>query len=112
MRISTYQKMGVGMAPPRKSLAQARLSGAIYKNPGRYQTRVEPLVDAPLGVPPDWLKPAEAEAWNEFRTHLPWLNKSHRGITSIAAIMTAKMATDDLGVPGMWSAPRFTGQVG
>jgi hypothetical protein len=104
--------MGVDLAPPRKSLAQARLSGAIYKNPGRYKARVELLVDEPLGEPFAWLKPAETAAWDEFRLHLPWLNKSHRGIVSIAAILAAKMATGELGVPGMTLLTRCLNSMG
>ncbi len=100
------------MAPPRKSLAQAALSGALYKNPQRYRNRVEPVVDEPLGDPPDYLKPAEVEAWEEFRVHLPWLNKSHRGITHIACVLQARMAADELGVPGMNLLRQVLGKMG
>ncbi|KAA9386916.1 hypothetical protein [Neorhizobium galegae] len=100
------------MAPPRKPLAQARLSGAIYKNPQRYRDRHEPLVSEPLGDPFPWLKPEEADAWEEFRIRLPWLNKSHRGITSIAACLQARMVADELGVPGQTLLLRVLGSMG
>lgn len=89
------------MAPPRKSLAQARLSGAMAKNPQRYRDRAEPLVTEALGDPPDWLKPSEVDAWEDMRERLPWLNQSHRCITALAAHLHARMAAGTLGVPGL-----------
>lgn len=89
------------MARPRQSIAQARLSGALFKHPERYRNRVEPLVTEPLGDPPGFLKPAAAEAWQDFRERMPWLNKSHRGITELASILQSRMSAGVLGVPGM-----------
>jgi phage terminase small subunit len=89
------------MPRPRQSLAQAHLSGALYKDPQRYKTRHEPLVTEPVGDPPDWLKPAAQAQWRELAATLPWLNMSHRGIVGIAAILAAKMADGTLGIPGM-----------
>lgn len=89
------------MAPPRKSLGAARLSGALYKNPQRYRAREEPLVADPIGPPPDWLTSDQAEAWSDFADCLQWLNRSHRGIVGIASILQAKQAAGSLGIPGM-----------
>lgn len=100
------------MAPPRKSLAQAALSGALYKNPQRYRDRHEPLVTDELGDPPAWLKPAAAEAWQDFRRSMPWLNKSHRGITELASILQGRHATGELGVPGQTLLLRVLGSMG
>lgn len=100
------------MAPPRKSKAQAALSGALYKNPQRYRERSEPLITAPLGDPSAWLKPEAAEAWEDFRVRMPWLNKSHRGITELASILQSRMAAGVLGVPGMNLLRLVLGQMG
>jgi len=100
------------LAPPRKSKAQAALSGALYKNPQRYRDRIEPLVTAELGDPPTWLKPAAAEAWEDFRAKMPWLNKSHRGITELAAILQGRMAEGVLGIPGQTLLLRVLGSMG
>jgi hypothetical protein len=89
------------MAPPRKSLAHAAMSGALYKNPQRYRVRIEPLVSDPLGAPPAWMRPEPASAWEDFRQRLPWLNRSHRGITEIASLLQARFAAGELGVPGL-----------
>jgi hypothetical protein len=43
---------------------------------------------------------------------LPWLNRSHRGITQIAAMLVAKMAAGTLGVPGMNLLRITLGQLG
>lgn len=100
------------MAPPRKSLAQAQLSGALYKNPQRYRDRTEPIVTDELGEPPDFLKPAAVEAWQGFRQRMPWLNRSHRGITELASILQARQQDGVLGVPGQTLLLRCLGSMG
>lgn len=100
------------MAPPRKSLAQAALSGALYKNPQRYRDINEPSVNRPLGDPPEYLRPDEAEAWESYRATMPWLNYSHRGITHIACYLEARMAAGLLGVPGMNLLRQCLGSMG
>jgi len=100
------------MAPPRKPLAHAKASGALYKNRKRYKNRAEPLVSEPLGDPPDWMLPEAAIAWEDFRQRLPWLNRSHRGIAEIASILVARMAAGTLGVPGMNLLRQCLGSMG
>ncbi|WP_244490962.1 hypothetical protein [Paramesorhizobium deserti] len=87
------------------------MTGAINKNPQRYRNRAEPLVTEPLGKPPKWLQAAEIDAWNDFASRLPWLNKSHRCITGIASVLSARMARGTLGVPGMQLLRQCLGQM-
>lgn len=89
------------MAPPRLSLAQARLTGALSKNPQRYRPRTEPTGTAPIGDPPAWLAPEIAAEFGNLTDTMPWLNASHTGITVIAAYLQARMAQGALGIPGM-----------
>lgn len=91
---------------------QARLTGAIAKNPQRYRNKIEPKGLAPLGEAPEYLRPDEKSAWNDFALRLPWLNRSHRGITGIACHLSAKMAAGTLGVPGMNLLRMTLGQMG
>lgn len=100
------------MAPPRKPLAHALASGAVYKNPQRYRQRKEPLVTDPLGPPPGWLTTPQRAVWRDMAKRMPWLNKSHRGITGIAAILQAKLAAGALGFPGMNLLRMTLGQMG
>ncbi|MDF2810404.1 MAG: hypothetical protein K0S56_1435 [Microvirga sp.] len=73
----------------------------MAKNPQRYRDRHEPVVTEPIGDPPEWLKPAAADAWNGLVPTLPWLNRSHRGIVAITAILAAQLAAGTAGVPAM-----------
>src|SRR5690606_13972147 len=98
---SRNSNYGGKMARPRISLAQAAITGAIYKDPKRFRGRNEPQVGDPLGDPPDYLPDAEAEAWRDFALTLPWLNRSHRAIVHIASHLTARLQAGTLGVPGM-----------
>ncbi len=100
------------MAPPRKSLAQAALSGALYKNPQRYRALSEPKVSRLLGEPPTYLTAAEAAIWKSFADNMPWLNYSHRGITHIACYLEARMAAGLLGVSGMNLLRQCLGSMG
>lgn len=100
------------MAPPRKPLALARLTGAIAKNPQRYRDRIEPKVSATLGPPPKWLKPEARVAWNELDDRLPWLDMSHRCIVGLASYLQAKVRDGTLGVPGMNLLRQILGQLG
>lgn len=104
--------MGSVMAPPRKPLAHAMASGAVYKNPQRYRQRTEPSRLDPLGPPPDWLTVPQRAIWRDIANRMPWLNKSHRGITGIAAILQTKLADGALGLPGMNLLRMTLGQMG
>jgi len=47
----------------------------------------------PLGPPPDWLSPAAADAWEEFRRDIPWLQAPHSGLVAIAATLYGRLRT-------------------
>ncbi|QND51529.1 hypothetical protein HB779_06150 [Phyllobacterium sp. 628] len=100
------------MAPPRKPLALAHLSGAVAKNPQRYRNRTEVRVGEPLGPPPAWLKPEAKEAWRELDELLPWLDRSHRCIVGLASYLQAKVRDGTLGVPGMQLLRQVLGSLG
>ncbi len=100
------------MARPRMSLAQAEITGAIYKDPQRFRGRNEPYIGDPLGDPPDYLSEAEANAWRDIAVTLPWLNRSHGCIMHIAARLTAGLRQGTLGVPGMQLLRVTLGQLG
>lgn len=100
------------MAPPRKPLAAARLSGALAKNPQRYRNRVEPAGTGPIGPPPKWLKDGAREAWSEFRHELPWLNSSHRAHLVVTCILRAKLADGTAGIPALQLLRQCLAQLG
>jgi len=100
------------MAPPRKSLAHAYLTGAAAKNPQRYRARREPLVTDPIGEPPKWMKPDAAEQWRELVPTLPWLNRSHRATVAIASILMAKQAVGAAGIPALQLLRQVLGSLG
>jgi hypothetical protein len=81
------------MAKPRTPRAKARVEGRDTINPGRYR-RNEPTADA-LGSAPAWLNEAQAKAWHEFESELPWLNRSHRCLVEIASILRARLASGE-----------------
>jgi kynureninase len=45
----------------------------------------------PLGEPYPEMTDGQKEAWEEFRAEMPWLRGSHRIITRLACMLTAKM---------------------
>ncbi len=100
------------MARPRNSLAKARLTGAIAKDPQRYRNRVEPKVDEPLGKPPAWLTKVQASIWKDLDKRLPWLDQSHRCIVGIAALLQSQLMSGTIGVPGMQLLRQVLGQLG
>lgn len=62
--------------------------------------------------PPSWLSKAQREAWRDFDTRLPWLDRSHRCIVGIAAYLQAQVAAGTLGIPGMQLLRQVLGQLG
>ena len=81
------------MAPKRQPIERARVTGADVKNPQRYRGRAAHNLP-PLGDPPDHLNEAEREAWRTFAGEMPWLRRSDRAITALAATVRAKLQTD------------------
>lgn len=95
------------MARQRTPNAKAAVTGADKKNKGRFEERIEPVVDADLGEPFSWLSDNAKQAWRELSDEIPWLNKSHRGVLSVAAKIRGRMMGDvangetDVGVQAM-----------
>jgi hypothetical protein len=88
------------MARARVPLQKAIATGRVAQNPARFEGRAEPPSSGPLGDPPTWMKGEfETVAWQEFRDELPWLNRSHRALVSIASsIRGRQIAGEDVGV--------------
>ncbi len=72
----------------------AKVTGATGKNPGRYSASTVRKAE-PLGSAPDNLTATERGAWNEIASEMPWLAKSDRMITAIAARLTARIREPD-----------------
>lgn len=83
------------MPRPRTPLAKARATGRDQRDPARFTGRNEPSIDNDLGDAPDWLIDTATarprQAWDEIRETIPWLNNSHRGLTSIAATILGRV---------------------
>lgn len=73
------------MARPRKPTAALELKGAFKKNPQRKSERKgEPVVDAPVGAPPNDLPADSCAIWNELTAHGFWLTAADRLMLEIA----------------------------
>jgi hypothetical protein len=84
------------MARARTPLAKAKATGRTIHDPKRFSDRKEPVVKDPLGDPPKYMKKAEQkEAWRTLASEIPWLNRSHRAIVSIAAEVLGKQIAGD-----------------
>ncbi len=81
------------MAKPRLPRARALVEGRDIINPARH-SRNEPT-SCPLGNAPKWLNETQANAWREFESEIPWLNRSHRAIVEIASVVRARVQSGD-----------------
>jgi hypothetical protein len=101
------------MARPRVPLIKAQITGRTKHDPQRFKDRTEPVVNSPLGAPPQWMTIDQKEAWNTFRTELSWLNKSHRSLVEIASTIRARvMSGADIGVKALSLLRQCLGQMG
>lgn len=76
------------MARPRKPTNVLELSGALARNPKRYQDRQhEPVLNDPLGPPPDResFGPGARAVWMEIDRLAPWLVSADRLFVEIAS---------------------------
>jgi hypothetical protein len=63
--------------------------------------------------PPDSLMIPVIDTWNTFREELPWLNRSHRAPTEIAATVRSRiMLGDDIVVKALSLLRQCLGQMG
>lgn len=105
------------MARPRTPIEKARLTGALARERMRFASRTEPIVEAPLGDPPEWLVDMAVcharEAWYELAVEIPWLNSSHRALVAIASgIRGRMMAGGEVGVSALNLLRQTLGQMG
>ena len=87
------------MSRIRTPLNRAAVEGRDIVHPERYRKRREPAAE-PLGPAATWLPPDAAEAFETFRTELPWLKAPHRVHVEIAAILMAQMKAGTGSVQG------------
>jgi hypothetical protein len=76
----------------RTPTAKAIATGRVLHDKKRFAGRKEPASTGPLGPPPHWLKSKHQRAsWETFRIEIPWLQKSHRALVGIAAVVRADL---------------------
>jgi len=86
---------------PRTPVAVARITGALTRNPGRFEGRAEPL-GGPLGACPTYLGARAATAWAAFASELPWLQASDRALVEVASLLRARIMGGELvGIQGL-----------
>ena len=105
------------MAKPRIPLAKAKLEGRDKKDPQRFKGRNEPLPNAPLGDPPEWLEDTENSkqraAWSLFRSEIPWLTEQDRLLVQMACTIQGRlMAKQEVGVQSMGLLRQMLSQMG
>lgn len=105
------------MARPRTPVAKAKTEARDTINAGRFKNRKEPVVDQPLGDPPDWIQDTAATkartAWNTFAAEIPWLNQSHRSFIEIASNIRGRlMVGSEVGVQALNLLRQCLGQMG
>lgn len=105
------------MANRKKPHALAQITGAAMKNPQRYRDSDPGASLPPLGEPPAWLPEGDASkaqtAWREISGLAPWLNRSHRGLTAIAATVLGRIiAGKDVGVQALNLLRQCLGSMG
>lgn len=105
------------MANRKKPRALAQITGAAMRNPSRYRAP-DPGADlGPLGEPPGWLPESESSkaqtAWREISGLASWMNRSHRGLTAIAATVLGRViAGQEVGVQALNLLRQCYGQMG
>lgn len=101
------------MARPRTPKAKAAVTGRDRHDKKRFEGRNEPLVDAELGPPPEWMNDGQRQAWNVISSEIPWLNSSHRALVEIAASIRARlMSGQEVGVQALNLLRQCLGQMG
>lgn len=76
------------MPRPRKPTAVLELSGAFKHDPQRRRAReFEPVVEAPLGEPPEYFNEARAARWREIAAQCYWATFADRIIVERTAVL-------------------------
>jgi hypothetical protein len=87
-QLKGYYTLGMRRTPTAKAIA----TGRFLHDKKRFANRKEPGFTGHLGPPPHWLKSKhQRDSWETFRIEIPWLQKSHRALVGIAAVMRADL---------------------
>ena len=86
------------MARPRTPTAALELRGAFKQNPARKDARAnEPVVDTPLGEPPESFHQVERLIWAEMAAEGHWLTGADRFLFEVAVRLMAMHRAGCLG---------------
>ena len=89
------------MPKPRKTTTQLALSGTLKKHPGRYRQRVnEPVVEDPIGPPPDGMVDDATAAWQRLAVDAPWLRSADRPMLEVACRLFAAFRNGEVRLTG------------
>ncbi|MGF1628299.1 MAG: hypothetical protein ACFCUT_02410 [Kiloniellaceae bacterium] len=72
----------------------ADVTGQTWKNPARHRRRTGPA-SAPLGEASSWMTEPHREAWEGFKSELPWLEEADRTLVEIASVLRARLQTGE-----------------
>ncbi len=91
---------------------KAFVSGAMAKNPARYQGGPRLGATRPLGDPYANMTETEKFHWREIERDMPWVHSSHRLIVRLACMLQARMDEDKLGLTGVRSLLSILSKLG
>ncbi|WP_423414870.1 hypothetical protein RLW55_16940 [Hyphomicrobium sp. B1] len=101
------------MPRSRTPIEKARVTGQAQRRKTKFASRREIGSTDPLGDPPKWMTPAQQSAWRVTSAECPWLNRSHRCIIEIAAVIRGDLISGtDVGVNRLNVLRQILGQLG
>ncbi len=105
------------MPRPRTPKAAAELTGVAAKKRKKFEARVEPKADGPIGDAPAWLEDTETNkqrsAWDLFKKEIPWLTENDRMLVQMAATIQGRfMAKQEVGIQAMNMLRQMLAQMG
>jgi hypothetical protein len=100
------------VARPRIPLEIAKITGRTRINPARFEGRANPQ-SGPLGDAPRWMSRKQVAAWALLKSEFPWLQRSDRALTEIAATIRARLiGGEDISVAELNLLRLCLGQMG
>jgi hypothetical protein len=89
------------MPRPRTPTEKAKATGAAKHDPARHAGRANPTTK-PLGKPSSHLTGNAIVAWEAFKTEIPWLTESDRGLAETAARIRGRLLDgEDVGLTAL-----------